>query len=459
MKFVNRYTEIAKIQSFISNSTPFLGVIYGRRRCGKSAILKKILRNIDIYHQCDLQESIMQRKSIGQGLKTYIPEIDSLTFKNWESFFETISARIPPLSVLVLDEFPYLVKVSPEIISVIQKLIDLNKLSFHLILCGSAQQMMQGMVLDKNEPLYGRADLILKIKPLKVGYLQEAMELDDSIACIEEYAVWGGVPRYWKLRMNYSDRKEAIKSLIFDGDALLSEEPIRLLADDMRSSIQAISILNLIGNGVSKVSELAARLNKPATALSRPLQQLIDLDIIKRDIPFGDLEKNSKRSFYSISDPFMHFYFQFVQNNKSLLAIGLMDKVMESVDQKWNQFVSIRYEQLCRDAIPYSNLFEINWGHAQRWWPGAGMNQGTEIDLVAESLDRQSILIGEVKWIHNPNIHQIIEELNKKIESISHIVQKRKIYKVICLKSLNQSSYYNENTLLVGSDLILKYNK
>src|SRR5690606_30333936 len=105
------------------------------------------------------------------------------------------------------------------------KIID-NKAhnNFHLILCGSSQQMMYSMVLEKTSPLYGRCHEIIKVKPMAIRYLQEYLSLS-SVDAVREFGVWGGVPRYWEVRKQYENLAQSIKNSILDQNGLLSEEP------------------------------------------------------------------------------------------------------------------------------------------------------------------------------------------------------------------------------------------
>ncbi len=98
----------------------------------------------------------------------------------------------------------------------------------------------------------------------------------------------------------------------------LHNEPNRLLLDDMRSASQAHSILSIVANGVHRLSEIAARMGKPASSLTRPLSNLIDLAYIKRELPFGENIKSTKRTMYKLNDPFLMFWYRFVQKNQSL---------------------------------------------------------------------------------------------------------------------------------------------
>ena len=72
-----------------------------------------------------------------------------------------------------------------------QKLVDEKELKYNLVLCGSSQNMMYGLFLDSTAPLYGRADEIMRLTPIRLPYIQEALNLD-AMSAIEEYAVWGG---------------------------------------------------------------------------------------------------------------------------------------------------------------------------------------------------------------------------------------------------------------------------
>jgi len=92
-----------------------------------------------------------------------ITGFNSVVYPDWESLFINLNNVIKEHITLCIDEFPYLVKGSGSLPSILQSLIDKNyKRKYHLILCGSSQQMMQGLTLDSSSPLYGRADEILR---------------------------------------------------------------------------------------------------------------------------------------------------------------------------------------------------------------------------------------------------------------------------------------------------------
>ncbi len=154
---------------------------------------------------------------------------------------------------------------------------------------------MQGLALDSTSPLYGRANQVLKILPIGITYLHELLD-GTPIGTVEEYSVWGGgVPRYWEIRLQSNSLQESIRYNLLNAQGTLYEEPYRLFIDDMRDIVQASTLLSLIGNGANRISEIAARANKPATSLSGPLDRLITLGYIEREIPHGDNPKKSKK--------------------------------------------------------------------------------------------------------------------------------------------------------------------
>lgn len=202
MRFVDRKEEKARLEATLSGDKPTFTVIYGRRRLGKSTLIKNVLSDKDVYYLADRSESRHQRTLLTRVLAEVFPGIDKVSYPDWESLLRTINYRTQERFTLFIDELPYLVEQSPELPSVIQRLIDEHTLRYNIVVCGSSQQMMYGMILDSTAPLYGRADMILRLNPIKLPYIGEALNLD-SISAIEEYSVWGGVPRYWELRESH----------------------------------------------------------------------------------------------------------------------------------------------------------------------------------------------------------------------------------------------------------------
>ena len=433
MTFVDRTEEQSRIKKILSNSKSGFIVVYGRRRCGKSTLLKRVLNESDIYFMADQAESPQQISLLAQSIATKVPEFDQVKYPDWESLFNMLNNRLTNPITFCLDEFPYLVKSAPQLPAIIQKLIDKGENRFHLIICGSSQQLMQGLIIDSTAPLYGRADLILRIKPMKIPYLQEVLQCS-AVETVTEYSVWGGVPRYWELRQQETLFTDALKTHLFSSFGILIEDPLRLFIDDMRDTAQSYTILSLIGNGVHRLSEIAARLEKPSTSLAGPLDKLIQLGYIERELPFGENLRNSKKSYYRISDPFMSFYFSFVLPNRSLIELDKGDLVMNQVVQRLSGYTSYWWEKLCRQAISGSEIDGYTFGIAQSWWGNVSKTERIEIDLIAESIDGKALLVGECKWTESENAERMLFELETKAEKLP-FAQGKKIIPCLFLKN------------------------
>ena len=418
MNFVDRIEETARLRDALSREKYSLVVVYGRRRLGKSTLIKRVLSDNDVYFLADRSEGQHQRILLAKVVAQVFPDFDKLTYPDWESLFREVNYRTGKRFTLCLDEFPYLVEQSPELPFVLQKLVDEKELKYNLVLCGSSQNMMYGLFLASTAPLYGRADEIMRLTPIRLPYIQEALNLD-AMSAIEEYAVWGGVPRYWELRENRNSLDDALWRNILSVNGTLYEEPIKLFQDDVKDIVKTSTIMSYIGTGANRLSEIAARCNEPATNLSRPLKKLIDLGFLEKDVPFGIDEKNAKKSLYKIADPFMVFYYQFVVPNRSFIELGRCLPLEQALAAHFSEYVSMHWEKLCRDAVTGNMINGIVYGKAKRWW-GPVLNEKKEpeqieIDVMAESLDKKYLLVGECKWANQENGKQQTAELLRKV--------------------------------------------
>jgi AAA+ ATPase superfamily predicted ATPase len=304
----------------------------------------------------------------------------------------------------------------------------------HLLLAGSSQRMMQGLALDRTAPLFGRAREILKIAPLRAGWIESALPASDPVQAVEAYAVWGGVPRYWELAGDHPDLATAVRSLVLSPLGVLYEEPSRLLLDDFRDTAQAASILGLIGQGCHRISEIAARMGKPVTSLSRPLERLIEMGLVLRETPFGTSARTSKRTLYRIADPFLRFWFRFVQPDRSRLEARQTAAVERDVAARFPHHVGEVWEELARASVPLLDVGGRTWGPAGRWW-GPGLDhQPLQVDLVAESEEQDALLVGEVKWTAPDDPARRLEELERKAARLPFATG-REIFLALWLKT------------------------
>lgn len=431
--FVNREKEIGRLKESLARKNPQAIVVYGRRRCGKSTLLQRVLPGNAIYFSADLREVSLQISALAVQIERLVPGFSKPVYPDWESLFTSFNASIEPMQTICIDEFPYLVKNSPELPSILQKILDQKDArKFHLVLCGSSQNMMRNTFLNSNAPLYGRCDEIILIKPMKVGELRKFVGLD-PVHAVSEYGVWGGVPRYWEIRKQYSRFSDAVRMSILDQNGILYEEPERLFSDEMRTSVQTYSVLSLIGSGVHKPSEIAGRLGKPVTQLSRLFQFLVQQGYIRREIPFGESVRTTKRSLYKLNDPFLKFYFTFLLPNKSRLEFDLIDEVWQEIEMEYDRYVADIWEDLCRNSITGLTIDGLRFNPAARWWGTGTDMKPMEVDLLASCTHEKALMVGEVKWSDKQNLKEWSDSLDRKA-SLLPFGHNFKVYKALFLK-------------------------
>ena len=404
MNFIDRQQEMRRLDDAQSRSRAFVA-LWGRRRVGKTRLLTEWVQcNDGIYTVADQSAPAVQRRYLASALATRLPGFDEVEYPDWQTMLRRLDrdSRVHGWrGPLILDEFPYVVTAQPDILSVLQNWLDSPTRNVGLVICGSSMRMMKGVVLDSTAPLYGRSTESFAIGPLRPGFLPEVFPTASPRELVSQYAVWGGIPRYCELAEPYADNLPfAVDALILDPMGPLHNEPDRLLRAETPPATALRPLLDVIGNGAHRVSEIAGRLGRQASTLAGPLSVLNDMGLIRRETPFGSDPRTGKRSLYQIADPFLRFWFRVVAPNRSLLA----QAPRETRLKLWHRYrVSLEayaWEELCRMAVPTLHqavpaVAEHGpFGLAQRYWRG----NDPELDVVARAVDRPDVLVGEVKW-------------------------------------------------------------
>ena len=219
----------------------------------------------------------------------------------------------------------------------------------------------------------------------------------------------------------------------------------------MRDTVHSFTILSLVANGCNRLSEIAARLGKPATHLSTPLEKLIALGYLEREIPFGENYKTGKRSLYKIADPFLHFYFRYVVPNRSYIETEQIDEILSHIKNHFSEYVSFEWEKLCRKAVPLLKINAVQFGPASRWW-GKTSSGEREIDIVAESTDGKYVLVGECKWNeNNQNAEKLFQALREKAKDLPFAANKT-LVTALFMKKANRNE--DLGNIFVPADIL-----
>ena len=294
LDFVNRIKEQQELEA--SARKGGLLVVFGRRRVGKTRLLAHWLRSRGgMYSQAIEGPLDMQIQQVFADIR---PQLSTqIVPKSWPEFLEVLTMQKKPWS-LCIDEFPYLTAVDPSLPSQLQKWLDHSMpRGCQLILAGSSTRMMNDLFLNRSAPLYGRAQKLLHVQPMDYAAFCDACALKPAdMASFEKFSLVGGIPKYWEFVEKGHDVVALAEALYFDFAPYMEQEPQRILRDEGVTGASALSVLEAVGRGAERPSEIATRLGVVQTNLSRLLQQLLDASVLARELPFGESMRTTKIS-------------------------------------------------------------------------------------------------------------------------------------------------------------------
>lgn len=405
MRFIDRQTELDRLEGLSAGAQGALAVVYGRRRVGKTRLLVEWLRTgSGLYTVADQSSSDIQRSYFAGEVSRVLSGFSDVRYPDWATLLRRLATDAQNAGwrgPLAIDELPYLVQSAPELPSVLQRWLDHEALPSGLtvMLAGSSQRMMQGLVLDASAPLYGRARECMKLQPLAPWHIAKALGTDDPIKIVAFYAAWGGIPRYWELALAQPEPlADAVDRLVLDPLGPLHREPERLLIEELPPATEVRPVLDAIGQGAHRACEIATRSGHKATSLSKPLVRLQEMDLVVREVPFGASERSSKTSLYRIADPFLRMWFKMVAPHRSYLAMASPDDRSALFHRLWPEHAAACLEALCRTCLARLKSDLGPWQPAGRWWRG----NAPEWDVVAEGATERVLLLGECKWRSRP---------------------------------------------------------
>lgn len=439
MQFIGRRQELETLEREYLRDSGF-AVIYGRRRVGKTTLIKEFLKDKTAFYFLATEEAeVLSMKRLAGVIArtTGNLTLQRVAFSDWLDLFHEVARYRPrEKKVLVIDEFPYLVKTNPAFPSILQNAWDevLKDSNVMLILCGSLISMMHKHALSYESPLYGRRTAQIRLAPLSFTDIYESQPQPFE-AAVEQYAVTGGVPKYLEFFRPDGNFKQQIEEVILSKNGFLYEEPNFLLKDEVQSAVNYFSIIRAIADGNHKLGKMANALGMDSTALTPYLATLIDLGFIVKDTPIS--EKNPERSrkgLYFISDNLVRFWFRYVYPYKGELELDNRQIVLDELNKDFVQrFVAFSYEKICKDI--FSKLCrtgEIAFTPSRigSYWLN-DLNSDTEIDVMAVDNQRKQLFAGECKYHNKPVDATVYFELEEKVKKAAELQKAFPNYSVI----------------------------
>ena len=375
LAFTNRVLELQDLDAVAKSGG--LVVLFGRRRVGKTRLLTRWLEGRGGFYSQAIEAAVpMQIEQTVRDIGSALPA--GIQPKTWLEFFELLKFGTGG-RVLCLDEFPYLVASDSSLPSVVQRWLDHQRPEgFTLVLSGSSTSAMNDLFLNRSAPLYQRARKLIHLEPMDYSAFCRACALmPESMDSFTRYALVGGIPKYWEFVEAGASALDLAEELFFGRSAFLEDEPSRILREERISGLTPLSVLEAVGRGAGKSSEIAARLGTAQTNLGRTFQQLLDASLLDRELPFGESLRTTKKTHYGIGDPALRFWFRvYSPQRTSWHRMGVEDKIKLLHDHAATVF-----EDYCRSRHP----------DAARYWEA-----GAEFDFIRK--DGDVVVVSEVKF-------------------------------------------------------------
>jgi AAA+ ATPase superfamily predicted ATPase len=398
MKFYNRESELAilKRADTLKEKHAIMTMLIGRRRVGKTTLA------LQAFSEAKTLYFFVSKKNESLLCAEFSEEIEAKLevklFGQMRKFEEVFAyllahAKDEPFT-LVIDEFQEFYKINDSIYSSIQKLWDLHKAQSHMhfIACGSVYSLMKKIYEDNKEPLFGRADFKIDLKPLKVPVLKEVLQDHGSYNSenlLDFYVLTGGIAKYIELFVLYEslDAKAMIGDIIAPNSLFLDEGKNRLVEEFGKEYGTYFSILSLIASSKTSKPEIESILEKNISGHLSRLEN--DYAIIRSIKPMG-AKVNTKVQKYEIVDNFLAFWFRFIYKYRTIVEAEGYERLKAIVHRDFATFKGKFLEKLFIDLLKEQQCYT----HIGNYWERGNKN---EIDIVAIDEMDKKILLCEVK--------------------------------------------------------------
>lgn len=422
--FYGRDNERKKLSAMFHAQGQMISLIYGRRRIGKSELIKQVLKETNIkgiYYEC--------KQTTEQNNVDSLAELIGENFGFPKPAFDNIEVLLQFLFkmseqeslILVLDEYPYLRENAKGLDSILQSVIDHYKdtSNMKLIICGSYVDTMKSL-LEKQNPLYGRIDLVLNLKPM--DYYESALfysEFSEEDK-VRLFSVFGGIPYYNRLIDEKKSVRENIIELIASPGARLENEVTMYLNSEISKITNANEVFETLAKGFSRYKDILDQSNvSSGPALIDVLDKLMRMDVVAKEAPIND-ENNKKKSGYYISDNLSLFYYKYIFRNMSRMNIMdpavFYDKYI--ADDFETKYVPKSFEKICKQYLIRKNrnglMDEVFEKIGKYYYDDPVEKRNGEFDIV--TLDDKGYIFYEAKFRKDPVTEKVVQDEIRQVK-------------------------------------------
>ena len=376
-RFIGRKKELEYLNGLYAKPGIRACAIYGRRRVGKSSLIKELCRGKHTIHIqfVDSSETVnldIIRAAVEDATGEDPGEFDNL-FRALRRLAELCREE---RTILVLDEFPFLTSGAKYIPSAVQHFIDveLEGTETFVIVCGSSVRAMRDEIEDPKRPLYGRFPMRMHIEPLSLAECRGFHPNMSDMDILKVYMAVGGIPYYHEMMDSNTFRECVIKNFIASPAPLLDEARAMIDRELSPPSTHA-AIISFLARGTNSIKELAEKVGITEQLCGRYLREMEAVGMAERIHPMAGAPKHP---LFRIRDNLIRFYYGAIEKRSSILSNDSADSSYEKIEHDIDSCLGHIFESICTEHIKQTMLcVEIG-----RWWGRAG-GEEREIDIVA----------------------------------------------------------------------------
>ena len=431
--FIGRKNELQLLDSLNTSGKFEFLVLYGRRRVGKTSLLKEFSKNKEIiFFSAQEKNDSLNLQDFSRTVQNFFEGRSFSSFESWQKAFEYIDHKSSEKhTTIIIDEFPFIASENPSVKSILQHTIDhewSNKNIF-LILCGSSVSFMENDVMGYKSPLYGRSTSQLELLPF--DYLDSAEFFKNYTATdkIAAYGILGGIPCYLQAFDANKSIKDNIARSILRTGSFLAEEPQSMLKMELRDPAVYNSIFEAIANGASRMNDITTKIHEDASKCSKYLKTLIDLKLISRNTPCGE-DDSSRKTLYTISDNFFSFWYRFIFTEKSYYELIGEEAAAEEITapESINDYMGLIFEKICQQYIirlaKQKKLPFIPHQIGKWWGTNNKLKRQDDCDILLLGKGNKHAIFCECKFKNSPLDKKEYDDLCYTADNFSNVAEK-----------------------------------
>lgn len=422
MRFVNRDRELNKLEGWWEEPRGSLGLVWGRRRAGKTALIERFARSRrSIFHAVSGRPEEQELLALSRAAAPALAggrDVDARPFESWDDAFAALAAAAQSNRLLVVfDEFPDLTGVTPWLAGLMRNLWDRYRDRTHLkiLLSGSAVRTTLA-IQEYRAPLYGRFDLTLRVDPFAP---HEAALMLQDLAPADRALVWGlvgGIPLYLSWWDQQRSVEENLLDLACNREGTLYREGLTVLATEAEMGDLGKRVLYAIAHGRTRRNEIHDAVKEDPT---RTLEGLVELRLVEQLSPATEDYRLTLRRAYRVADNFLAFWLGVVDlyraeielDNGETIVRDMMRRVDDFMGSRWEEAFRWHLRRMARDGQLGEEVVRIG----PFWTPGEEAN---EIDAIVLGARWRPVLVGEAKWARRVDAARLRRQLERKAAAL-----------------------------------------